>query len=109
MISSEEFTEDLNRIKYLKKLFTRYFETGDLKERLILNHIIVLHNCFGIHLAKILFLKLENQYHMVKPFLVMINAIPKTIHKVGKYEIVYTDEIKMDENLITVLRHINNE
>ena len=45
--STEEFMEDLNRIKYIKKLLTRYEEGGELKERLILNHIITLHNCFG--------------------------------------------------------------
>ena len=45
--STEEFFEDLNRIKYIKKLVTRYTEYGELKERLILNHIIVLNNCFG--------------------------------------------------------------
>ena len=45
-ISTEEFVEDLNRIKYIKKLITRYVENGDLKERLILNHIIVLYNVF---------------------------------------------------------------
>ena len=40
--STEDFIEDLNRLKYIKKLITRYLEYGELKERLILNHIIVL-------------------------------------------------------------------
>ena len=60
--STEDFYEDLNRIKYIKKLITRYIESGDLKERLILNHIIVLNNCFGAEvLCRILYLKLKNQ------------------------------------------------
>ena len=42
--STEDFIEDLNRIKYIKKLITRYIEGGELKERLILNHIIILNN-----------------------------------------------------------------
>ena len=55
--STEDFFDDLKRIKYIKKLVTRYVEKGDLKERLILNHIIVLNNCFGAEItAKILFL-----------------------------------------------------
>ena len=43
-----EFHEDLNRIKYIKRLFRRYSETGELKERLILNHLIVLYNVFDM-------------------------------------------------------------
>lgn len=106
--STEEFLEDLSRIRYVKKLLTRYQETGDLKERLILNHVITLHNCFGVHLARILFLKVEKQYHLVKPFLILLNALPDVIYNVGKYEKVYTDEIPLDANIIKRLRGIKN-
>lgn len=109
MHTTDEFMEDIDRIKYIKKLITRYIESGELRERLILNHIITLHNCFGIYLAKILFLKTEKQFSYIKPFLIMINALPKTIEKVGKYEIVYTDLFPLDEGIIKVLRNINNE
>jgi len=108
MANSEEFLEDLDRIKYIKKLITRYVESNDLKERLILNHIITLHNCFGIHLSKILYLKLEKQFHCIKPFLIMLNALPEVIYNVGNYNKVYTDEIPMDLNIIRALRKINN-
>ena len=37
----EEFNEDMNRIKYLKRLFKKYKSSGVLRERLILNHIII--------------------------------------------------------------------
>ena len=57
--SYEEFEDDLKRIQYLKRLFNRYEGSGELKERLILNHIIVLYNCFGLAATNILFLKLE--------------------------------------------------
>ena len=107
--STEEFLEDLSRIRYVKKLLTRSQETGDLKERLILNHIITLHNCFGVHLARILFLKTEKQYHMVKPFLILLNALPTVIHKVGKYDIVYTDEVPLDMKIVERLRGIKND
>jgi hypothetical protein len=106
MHSSEEFIEDLNRLKYIKKLLTRYIETGELKERLILNHIITLHNCFGSHLSKIMFLKMENQFYLVKPFLVLINALPKKIYNVGKYDVIDTDDYPLDKNIITKLRGI---
>lgn len=107
--STEEFLEDLSRIRYVKKLLTRYQETGDLKERLILNHVITLHNCFGVHLAKILFLKTEKQYHMVKPFLILLNALPAVIYNVGKYDRVHTDEIPLDSTIVEKLRGIRNE
>jgi hypothetical protein len=106
--SSEEFLEDLERIKYIKKLITRYIDSNDLRERLILNHIITLHNCFGLHLSKILFLKLEKQFKYIKPFLIMLNALPDIIYNVGNYNIVYTDEIIMDSHIINTLRKINN-
>ena len=46
-IDAEEFQEDLKRFKYIKRLLRKYYDTGILKERLLLNHIIVLHNVFG--------------------------------------------------------------
>lgn len=109
MIKSEEFLEDLDRIKYIKKLITRYTESKDVKERLILNHIITLHNCFGIFLAKILYLKMKKQFHFIKPFLVLIDAMPSIIYNVGDEDIIYTDLITMDINIIKALRKIKNE
>lgn len=106
MHSSDEFIEDLNRLKYIKKLLTRYIETGELKERLILNHVITLHNCFGSHLSKIMFLKMENQFYLVKPFLVLINALPDKIYNVGKYDVIDTDDYPLDKNIINKLRGI---
>ena len=47
-----EFYDDLNRFKYLRRLFSRYEESGDLKERLILNHIITVYNIFGVEPAQ---------------------------------------------------------
>ena len=108
MTSTDEFMEDLDRIKYIKKLITRYIETGELKERLILNHIITLHNCFNDHLAKILYLKAEKQFHHIKPFLILINALPETINNVGEYKKIYTDNIPLDIKIVTALRKINN-
>jgi hypothetical protein len=109
MSRSEEFLEDLDRIKYIKKLITRYMETSELRERLILNHIITLHNCFNLHLSKILFLKMEKQFSYVKPFLILINALPEVIYNVGVYDKVFTDTVPMDINIIKALRKISVE
>lgn len=106
-ISTEEFVEDLNRIKYIKKLITRYVENGDLKERLILNHIIVLYNCFGPDiLCKILYLKLKHQMKYVKPFLILLNILPEKIYNVEDEIVIDTNLIEMDQNIVDKLRKV---
>lgn len=83
-----EFEEDLKRIKYIKRLIRRYRVTGELKERLILNHIIILSNVFGIEATvKMLFFKLDdNDYSILKTFLLFLNFMPRHINGVkGKY------------------------
>ena len=105
--STEDFMEDLNRIKYIKKLITRYIENDDLKERLILNHVIVLNNCFGPEvLCKILYLKLKNQMKYIKPFLILINALPETIYNVGDELVIDTNLIDMDVSIAKKLRKV---
>lgn len=105
--STEDFIEDLNRLKYIKKLITRYIENGDLRERLILNHIIVLNNCFGPEVtSKIIFLKLEHQMKYVKPFLVFLEILPEKIYNVNDKSIIHTDEIEMDETIVAKLRKV---
>lgn len=106
-ISQEEFEEDLKRIKYLKKLFTRYVKNNDLKERLILNHIIILNNCFGpVALNKILYLKLKDQMKYVKPFLVLLNIMPEKIYNVNDQNVIDTNFIEMDPKIVEKLRNI---
>jgi hypothetical protein len=106
-ISTEEFVDDINRIKYIKKLITRYEDSGDLKERLILNHIIVLNNCFGpIALCRILYLKLKPQMKYIKPFLILLNVLPEKIYNVGSDSIIETDFIEMDQFIVDKLRNL---
>ncbi len=73
-----EFEEDLKRIKYIKRLIKRYKTTGELKERLILNHIIILSNVFGTRNAvRMLFFKLDEQdYQILKTFLMFLDYMP---------------------------------
>lgn len=47
-VSVLEFLDDLKKIRYVKRLINKYNEQGELRERLILNHIIFLSNVFGI-------------------------------------------------------------
>lgn len=102
-----EFYEDLSRFKYLKKLFGRYEETGDINERLVLNHLIVVYNVFGVEAAtKLLFLKMDNYGSYLKPFLLLLNFLPDVIYNVEGRNII-TSEIVMDQTIVEKLRQIN--
>lgn len=76
-----EFEEDLKRIKYIKRLIKRYKTTGELKERLILNHLIVLSNVFGTkNSVRMLFYKIdEEDYDILKTFLLFLEYMPSVV------------------------------
>ena len=73
----KEFQDDLKRFKYIKRLLRKYDETGVLKERLLLNHFIVLKNVFGIDAgATLLLFKIQREYWSVmKSFLIYLNIL----------------------------------
>ena len=102
-VSIEEFHEDLNRIKYLKRLLRKYKTTGVLRERLILNHIIIFYNIFGIEAAtRLLFGRIEEDLHpYLKTFVVYLNNLPT---KIPEYDLI---KIPMDTRIIAKLRKIN--
>ncbi len=97
-IDAEEFYEDLKRFKYIKRLLNRYLETDQLSERLILNHVIVVFNVFGIEAGlNILELKLEKKHWpLIKPFLIFLKYIRND---------QYTN-IPMDPKIVDALRKI---
>lgn len=101
--SLAEFEEDLKRFLYLKKLISRYKNNGELRERLILNHIIVLHNIFGDFATKMLFYKIEEEHwNVLVTFLVYLDRMPESL---PEYGIVLSDVI-LDETIIAALRKI---
>jgi len=101
-----EFQQDLDRIKYIKRLFRRYEDAGDLKERLILNHLVVLYNVFEpIALTRMLALKLGNHLHILKPFLSYLGYWPITIDGINGINIDCKG-VPTDENVVIVLRQI---
>lgn len=82
---TDEFYQDLNRIKYIKKLFYRYHERGQLRERLILNHLITMYNIFE-HRActRMLFFKIEEQHWpALKTFLIFLNYMPDVVYHIN--------------------------
>lgn len=103
---TEEFIDDLRRVKYIKKLLTRYQQTGELKDRLILNHLIILNNVFGARaLAKIVFLKMPRQLDYIKPFLELLGVLPETVHGVNGKD-WNTTEIRGDPVITEALNRI---
>lgn len=101
-----EFYEDLKRFKYIKRLFNRYLEEGELKERLILNHIVVLFNLFGVQPAiKMLFLKCKGQESLLAPFLIALNNLPERVEGIGvENRTIITSDIPLDFTIVNALR-----
>ena len=103
--STDEFFDDLNKFKYIKRLFNKYLETGELRERLILNLIVVLSNVFSPKIAvKLLFIRLEEHLHLLKPFLVLLNILPDKVYI--NNNMINTTDIPMDKHIVRVLREI---
>ena len=102
-----EFEGDIKRTKYLKRLFRRYKITKTIKERLILNHIILLNNVFGTEAtARILFYKTdERDYDILKTFLSYLNLAPDVVYGINGKNIFLTD-IPLDINVAEILTKI---
>lgn len=101
--SVEEFDEDLKKFLYLKKLLSRYKKDGELRERLILNHIIVLYNVFGDATTNMLFYKIDSDcWDVLITFLVYLERMPEVV---SEHSITLAD-IALDEKVISVLRKI---
>ena len=107
----EEFNDDLKKIKYIKRLLNQYVSEGVLKERLLLNHIIIFYNLFPPAAAtRILFFKIEEKFWpILKPFLFYLKLIPEDrIESIMGREIK-TNEILMDQGVIDSLRKFDKE
>ena len=105
--SVEEFNEDLNKIKYVKRLFNRFLETRELRTNLILNHLIVIYNVFENEAAtRMLFFRVEKKfYSILKPFLIFLNRLPEKVKGIDG-EDIQTNHIPLNETTIKELRKI---
>jgi hypothetical protein len=103
-----EFQEDLARIKNLRRLFSRYERKGELKERLILNHLMILYNVFEHKaLTRMLAFRLYDYLPMLKPFLMLLNYWPERIENIGSFsETIRSNDVMMDMRVVEVLRKI---
>ena len=107
----EEFNDDLKKIKYIKRLLNQYVSEGVLKERLLLNHIIVFYNVFPPAAAtRILFFKIEERFWpILKPFLFYLKLIPEDRIESIMGKEIKTNEILMDQGVIDSLRKFDKE
>ncbi len=107
--STDEFHDDLKRFQYLKRLLKRYKENGELRTRLILNHLIVLYNCFEAPqiTSNMLFMKLEDFHDVLKPFVLFLSYLPDTI----EYDNVKlrSSSIGIDVGVVEKLRTLKDD
>jgi hypothetical protein len=102
-----EFDEDYKRIRYIKRLLNRYRLTGEIKERLFLNHLVVIQNVFGIEAStRMLFARVDSKdYSALKTFLIYTSAMPNIVKGIRGEDIISSD-IPLDPKLIDTLRKI---
>lgn len=102
----KEFDNDLKRLGYIKRLLGRYRATGDIKERLIINHLVVLYNVFGVDAAtNMLFFKIQDKFWpQLKPFLVFLNYMPAQVRQ--RNRVINSSNIVLDEVIVEILRKI---
>jgi hypothetical protein len=103
----KDFQDDLKRLRYIKRLLGRYRATGNIKERLIINHLIIFYNVFGVEAAtRMLFFKIkEGLWPELKTFLVFLNYMPKTVIVSNGLHLPES-EIPLDARLVEILRKI---
>lgn len=101
----EEFNEDLNRIVYIKRLLKKYKRTGQLRNRLLLNHIITFFNVFGIPSAlRMLFFKLDSDlFSALKTYAVYLGYIKEDAEPI---EDINIRDIPLDVDIVDCLRKI---
>ena len=102
-----EFKDDMKRFNYLKRLFKRYRKLDELRERLVLNHLVVLCNVFGPEVAiRLLFYKVsKDDYSALKTYLVFLSVMPDKVRGIKGQDIISSD-IPIDMKIADILRDI---
>ena len=102
-----EFKDDMKRFNYLKRLFKRYRKFDELRERLVLNHLVVLYNVFGPEAAtRLLFYKMsKDDYSALKTYLVFLSVMPERVRGIRGQDVI-SSEISVDFKIADVLRDI---
>ena len=100
-----EFKEDMKRFNYLKRLFKRYRKVGELREQLVLNHLVVICNVFGPEVAtRILFFKMaKDDYSALKTYLLFLSCMPEKVRGIKGQDLI-SSEIPVDMTIADILR-----
>ena len=100
-----EFKEDMKRFNYLKRLFNRYRKLNELREQLVLNHLVVLYNVFGPEVAtKLLFFQMsKDDYSALKTYLLFLSCMPEKVKGIKGHDII-SSEIPVDMTIAEILR-----
>lgn len=102
-----EFQEDYKKFRYIKRLLQKYRLTGEIKERLLVNHLVILQNVFGVEAStRILFFRIDSRdWSSLKTFLLFTSAMPNIVRGIrGKN--VYSSDIPLDGYIVSILRNI---
>lgn len=102
-----EFTQDMKKFNYIKRLLLRYRKYGELRERLVINHLVVIYNVFGVEAStRILFYKMTlDDYSALKTYLLYLNYMPTVVKGIRDKNIISAD-IPVDMRIAEVLRQI---
>jgi hypothetical protein len=102
-----EFNDDMKRFNYLKRLFQRYRKYNELREQLVLNHLVILNNVFGPEVAtRLLFYKMSKEdYSALKTYLLFLSCMPEKVRGIKGQEII-SSEIPVDMQIAKTLREI---
>lgn len=102
-----DLKEDLKHFSYVRRLFRRYHQYGELRERLILNHIVILYNIFGVPATtRLLFFHTRPEDHsLLKTFLVFLNYMPEKVYGING-QTIQSSDLPIDVAIADALRKI---
>ncbi len=102
-----EFDEDFKRFSYIKRLLNRYVKNGEIRERLMLNHLVILYNVFGVEAStRLLFYFVDEvNYPALKTYLIFLNYMPNIVKSINGKDI-HSNEITLEQNIVDALRNI---
>lgn len=100
----DDFERDLKRIVYVKSLIGKYVKNDDLRVRLILNHLIIIYNCFGLNATNMLFMKMPDYHSILKTFIEFLNFMPDAVY----YEnvVIHKNDVEVDTKILKELESL---
>lgn len=102
-----EFEDDYKKFRYIKRLLQKYRCSGKIKERLILNHLVILQNVFGIEAStRMLFFRIDQRdWSSLKTFLIYTSAMPTIVKGIDGRDIISSD-IPVEQYIVSILRNL---